>query len=234
MKNFTLIIPIFNEDKNIDNLFIEIINTGVYNLVKEIIFVDDKSTDNSREVIQRLQKKYSKVILISHETNKGQSSCLFTGINSSKSPDIITIDGDGQNCPNDIINLINIYSSNYKYCLIGGIRKKRQDSLIKRFSSYFANYVRRNILDDECKDTGCSLKIFKKKIFLSFPFFDGIHRFLPALFKAYGCKMIFIDVEHRPRIYGVSKYGIIDRLFAGIRDIIKVLKIIRMIKNNRD
>ena len=110
--------------------------------------------------------------------------------------------------------------------MVGGIRKKRQDSFIKILSSKIANYIRSKILNDNCKDTGCSLKVFSKNIFLEFPYFDGIHRFLPALFKGYGHKTDFINVNHRVRKYGKSKYGTIDRLFRGIRDIIKVKNII--------
>ena len=111
--------------------------------------------------------------------------------------------------------------------MIGGIRRNRKDSLVKIISSRIANKVRMLILNDDCIDTGCSLKIFKKDLFLKLPFFDGIHRFLPALFKAYGANIHFIDVDHRFRKYGQSKYGTFGRLFRGIRDIFKVLLIIK-------
>ena len=101
------------------------------------------------------------------------------------------------------------------------------DSFIKVISSKIANGIRSKILNDNCRDTGCSLKVFDKQIFLSFPFFDGMHRFLPALFKGYGYKTMFIDVNHRKRKFGVSKYGTMNRLFKGIRDIIKVRKILK-------
>ena len=111
--------------------------------------------------------------------------------------------------------------------LIGGIRRNRKDNFTKIISSKIANSIRSRILNDECIDTGCALKIFDKKIFLSFPFFDGVHRFLPALFKGYGYETLFIDVNHRKRNHGISKYGTMNRLFAGIRDIIKVKKILK-------
>ena len=103
----------------------------------------------------------------------------------------------------------------------------RKDNLIKVLSSKVANYIRQLLLNDGCLDTGCSLKVFKKDIFLSFPYFDGMHRFLPALFKGYGHNTIFIEVNHRKRKYGISKYGTMNRLFKGIRDIIRIKKILK-------
>ena len=135
-----------------------------------------------------------------------------------------------QNNPNDIPSLINLYNSD-SFKLVGGIRKKRKDNLTKIISSYLANKIRSFILKDDCKDTGCSLKIFDKDIFLKFPYFDGLHRFLPALFKGYGYKTSFIEVDHRKRYKGISKYGTLSRLIWGVRDIFKVLNIIKNNKN---
>ena len=117
--------------------------------------------------------------------------------------------------------------------MLGCIRVKRKDTTIKIISSKVANYIRQLILKDDCVDTGCSLKIFDKEIFLLFPFFTGLHRFLPALFKAHGCKTKFENVDHRKRNKGVSKYGVYNRVFRGIIDIIKVLNIIKNIKNDK-
>jgi len=114
--------------------------------------------------------------------------------------------------------------------LIGGIRANRKDTYFKILASKIANLIRASILKDECIDTGCSLKIFDRNIFLSFPYFDGIHRFLPALFKGYGKRTFFMNVDHRSRLYGTSKYGNFFRMFKGIRDLIKVLKIIKEFK----
>ena len=153
-------------------------------------------------------------------------------MSNSSNKIIITIDGDGQNDPADIPKLLDIYNSNNNIKLIGGIRIKRQDSYIKIISSKLANSIRSKILDDQCKDTGCSLKIFDKDIFLNFPYFNGIHRFLPALFKAYGCDTTFIPVNHRHRKFGTSNYGTFDRAIRGIRDLIKVYFLIRKLKND--
>ena len=128
--------------------------------------------------------------------------------------------------------LSNFFSNN-DISLVGGIRLKRKDNYVKIISSILANYVRNFILKDNCTDTGCSLKVFDKHIFESFPFFDGIHRFLPALFSGYGKKTFFLNVDHRNRLYGYSKYGTVSRLIRGIRDIIKVVRIINNYKKTQ-
>lgn len=231
MKKFSIVIPIYNEYENIISLHTEIINSIKYikNTEFEIIFIDDASNDGSKDLLKEIKKKYE-IKLINNQINLGQSKSISLGIQSSSHENIITIDGDGQNDPNDIPKLINVYLEN-NLSLIGGIRKKRRDSFIKIFSSIIANKVRSKLLKDNCKDTGCSLKIFKKSIFLQFPYFDGIHRFLPALYLGFGHKTFFINVNHRNRKFGVSKYGTFYRLIYGIRDMIRVYKII---KNNND
>jgi len=225
---FSIVIPLFNEEKNITPLIDEIADSiSIYNNY-EIILINDASTDKTLNTIKKI--KNSSVKVINNLINKGQSYSIHKGIEYSKNNIIITIDGDGQNDPNDIPKLLEIYISNSEIKLIGGIRKNRKDTIIKKISSKIANSIRSIILKDNCKDTGCSLKVFDKKIFLSFPYFDGIHRFLPALFKGYGYKTKFINVNHRTRKYGVSKYGTINRLIIGIRDILKVN---RMLKNKK-
>ena len=159
----------------------------------------------------------------------GQSFSIYYGVHASNYNDIVTLDGDGQNPPKDISKIANIYfSSNYK--LVGGLRLNRKDNAIKKISSKIANKIRSFVLNDKCIDTGCSLKIFNKTYFLNLPFFNGMHRFLPALFLAYGCETYYIEVGHRARSKGKSKYGTIDRLIRGIKDLIKVLYLIRRIK----
>lgn len=228
----SIVVPIFNEELNIKFLVNEIINCKVYEVVNEILFVNDCSTDGSLKILNTLKKTYKKIKIINHSQNLGQSACLLTGVKNTSEELVITIDGDCQNNPNDINKLLTIFLSNPDTDLVAGIRKKRKDNLVKIYTSKFANFLRMKILKDDCVDTGCSLKIFKKKIFLSFPFFDGIHRFLPALFKGYEKKILFIDVDHRNRLHGISKYGTFGRMFRGIRDIIKVLKIIKNYKKN--
>ena len=222
---FSIVIPLYNEGENIQPLLSEIFANLLSYENFEIVLVNDASTDNTSNVFKKLIN--NKVRILHNKTNRGQSFSIHKGIQHSSFDTIITIDGDGQNDPADIPKLINKYFESDKLKLLGGIRFKRKDSLIKVFSSKIANKIRSKILKDGCQDTGCSLKVFDKKIFLTFPYFDGMHRFIPALYKGYGFETNFINVNHRKRKYGTSKYGTMNRLFKGIRDIIKVRNILK-------
>ena len=232
---FSIVIPLFNEGLNIVKLVNEINTQLLSSYQYEIVLVNDGSTDNTLEIIKEINLKHPKIIkVINNETNMGQSYSLINGINKSLHDIIVTIDGDGQNNPRDIPKLINIYSSDDKLFLVGGIRINRKDSIIKIYSSLIANKIRNLVLKDNCKDTGCSLKVFDKKLFLSFPTFKGMHRFLPALFKGYEKKTYFVEVDHRQRFYGNSNYGTFERLISGIIDIVRVLMIIKKYKKHND
>ena len=232
MEKLSLLIPVFNEEENIDKLILDIKKFDVYNLVNEILFVNDGSTDNTLKKINKLKKNHSKINILNNRINMGQSYSLYIGCKKSKNNIIITIDGDNQNNPRDITRLVKEYKNNKELFLVGGIRKVRKDNLIKIYSSKIANLIRKKVLNDDCNDTGCSLKVFDRKTFLLFPYFNGIHRFLPALFKGYGKKTKFIEVNHSPRLYGKSKYGTFKRLLSGIIDMIRVLIIINKVKND--
>mgnify|MGYP001184114428 CR=1 FL=1 len=226
---FSLVIPLFNEEKSIHSLLQEIeIYLQEYKEY-EIVLIDDCSTDNTKNILSKLNDK--KIKIIQNKKNKGQSFSISEGVKNAFYETIVTLDGDGQNDPRDIAKLLNIFVNNVEIKLVGGLRIKRKDNLIKILSSKIANKIRSFILNDNCKDTGCSLKIFNKHIFIDFPYFDGIHRFLPALFSGYGHKTFFVEVNHRYRKYGYSKYGTMNRLFKGIKDIIIVRKIIKKYKN---
>ena len=223
MKKISIIIPVYNESDSILQLIIETEKFLKSKIEYELIIVDDGSVD---ETVNILNKSKKNIKLISNKKNLGQSKSLLNGIKNSSYDTVVTMDGDGQNNPSDIFSMIKLFFEN-NCDLVSGIRLKRRDNLIKIISSRIANFVRSKYLNDECKDTGCALKVFKKNIFLSFPFFDGIHRFLPALFKGYGYCVQFIEVDHRHRIAGVSKYGTVNRLFKGLKDMYYVKKIIK-------
>ena len=225
---FSIVIPLYNESENILLLVKEIENTLRRYNNYEIVLINDASVDDTQAIINKL-KINKNIKILKNSSNKGQSFSIYKGIKNSSNKIIVTLDGDGQNDPKDIPKLLELFLSNENIEMIGGIRLKRKDNIIKIISSKLANYVRSKILNDDCLDTGCSLKVFNRNIFLKFPYFDGIHRFLPALFKGYGYKTMFINVNHRERKYGFSKYGTMNRLFKGIRDIIKVIKIINNI-----
>ena len=224
MQNFSIIIPIYNEKKNIEKLVNEIFESIDSKYIYEIVIIDDYSNDGSKNILFNLSK-HKNINIFYHKKNMGQSNAILTGIKASKYNNILTIDGDLQNDPRDITKLLHKYFEE-EYDLVAGIRASRKDSYTKVISSLIANKVRSFILKDNCKDTGCSLKIFNKSIFLNLPFFDGIHRFLPALFNGYKKKVFFVNVNHRYRLYGKSKYGTYKRLVSGIYDTIKVYGII--------
>ena len=224
---FSVVIPLYNEADNINQLITEIDTSLIKHNEYEIVLVNDCSMDNTLEVIKKIKNK--KIKILNNSTNKGQSFSIHYGVKNSLYNIIITLDGDGQNDPADIPNLLKFFLDNPNFKLVGGIRTKRKDNFIKIISSKIANKIRSKIFNDDCADTGCSLKVFDKKIFLSFPYFDGIHRFLPALFKGFGFQTKFLSVNHRKRKYGVSNYGTLKRLIKGIRDIFKVKKILKEI-----
>jgi len=230
--SISVVIPFFNEEENI-KILVDEIHESLKNTQHdyELILINDASTDDTLKKLKELKKinKY-KINIINNETNIGQSLSLFKGIELSNYDTIVTLDGDGQNNPKDIPFLLSEYRSKNNIGLVSGVRTKRKDKFIKKVSSKIANTIRRNILKDDCYDTGCSLKVFSKKIFLKFPKFTGLHRFLPALFKGFGYTVIFLPVDHRPRIFGKSNYGTFFRLLNGCKDIIKVLLILKKIK----
>ena len=172
MTNFSIVIPIFNEGENIISLLKEIKHSLIQYKQYEIIIVDDGSSDNTRELIHGVINHYN-IVFLENNKNLGQSFSLSKGINKTKYNNIVTLDGDGQNNPSDIPKLLKIYFSSDNIKLVGGIRKKRKDSIVKIISSRIANSIRSYILNDNCTDTGCSLKIIDKHVFEILPYFDG-------------------------------------------------------------
>ena len=226
MKYFSIIIPAYNEEKNLPILIQEILDNIINKeYIYEIIIIDDCSVDKTIESLNKY-RTFDKLKIIQNKINLGQSKSILIGIKNSLYNNIVTIDADLQNDPRDILKIAKIYFQN-NYAMVAGIRNKRKDNIIKIISSKVANAIRSIILKDKCPDTGCSLKIFEKKIFLNFKFFDGIHRFLPALFIGNNYDIKYVNVNHRPRIYGVSNYGTFLRIIWGIRDIIRVKKMIK-------
>ena len=196
LPTITVVVPVFNEDVNIAPLLAEIKlalkDIGPF----EVIYVDDGSTDNSLKTLSELKKLNTELRVIHHHFCCGQSAAISTGVKMAKADIIATLDGDGQNDPNDIRALFDIYikEKNQKSTLVTGARTKRQDNFIKILSSRIANYIRISLLNDDTKDTGCGLKIFSREVFLELPNFDHMHRFLPALIKRNGGNIISIPV----------------------------------------
>ena len=224
--DISVVIPVYNEADNVQALFDEIAGTlsqASYNF--EVIFVDDGSNDGTQDRLRDLAAKQDSLRLICHNNNYGQSAALLTGAKAARGKLMITMDGDGQNDPADIPLLLKQYENDNTIVL--GNRKKRDDNQLRRISSRIGNGVRQWFLGDGCPDTGCSLKLFPRSAFLSLPHFNHMHRFLPALFKRAGYTLVNVKVNHRPRIHGVSKYGVMNRVFVGIHDLIGMRWLLR-------
>lgn len=228
MHNYSIVIPCYNEFNNLIKLIPEIESYINDHTCYELIIVNDFSNDKTGNIKEYLNTKID-VKLINNNKNMGQSFSIYQGVKNSKYENIITLDGDCQNNPKDIVRLVGFYEEK-SLDLIGGIRKKRKDSRFKKISSFLANKIRKFILNDKCDDSACGLKVFKKKYFLAIPLFSGLHRFLPALFKGMRCKVLYIEIDHRERNSGKSNYGNFIRLIYGIRDILRVLVIKKRIK----
>lgn len=217
---YSVVIPLKNEEGNIADLIHEL--TPIMDGLKqpwELICIDDGSTDNTRAVLLELAKSKSYLRVISFDKNYGQSSAFDAGFKAAKGVYVITLDGDGQNDPADIPNLIS-YSANTD--LVCGIRQKRRDSWSKKIISRFGNIVRSWLCGDGIEDSGCSLKIYRKACLDKIKMYHGLHRFLPALFNNEGFSIIQIPVHHRPRLKGTSNYTIFNRSFNTISDLLAV------------
>jgi dolichol-phosphate mannosyltransferase len=218
----TVVVPVYNERDNIVSLLHEIAGAAENLPISEILYVDDNSTDGTFDMLKAQKSRFPALRVLRHPCNSGQSAALWTGIRAAGNELIVTLDGDGQNDPADIALLYNAYQerkSEAAKIMVLGEREKRHDNFMRRLSSRIANYIRGALLKDRTKDTGCSLKMFSRRDYLNLPYFDHMHRFLPALMMRDGAQLIHVRVSHRPRICGVSKYGIFDRLFAGISDL---------------
>jgi dolichol-phosphate mannosyltransferase len=223
----SIVIPVHNEADNIVPLLQEIVDVLKGAEAYEIIVVEDGSNDQTAPVLIKSQKEMKALRVLQHEKSCGQSTAIYTGVKAAKYPVIATLDGDGQNDPADIPRLFNLLiqqgKANSSLWMVAGWRNKRHDSAWKLFSSKVANTVRSGLLGDNTPDTGCGLKVFLRDKFLELPYFDHMHRFLPALIIRAGGQVISEPVGHRARLQGYSKYGTLDRLWAGITDLMGVI-----------
>jgi dolichol-phosphate mannosyltransferase len=233
--NLSVVIPVRNEAPNIGPLVAEIRAALDGRLDYEIIYVDDGSSDDTAAVIRGLMREFPRLKLLRHARSSGQSAAIRSGVKAARAPWIATLDGDGQNDPADIPRLWEIARAAPPEppLLVAGHRQKRRDSAVKRLSSRIANGVRGWLLGDGTPDTGCGLKLFRRDLFLELPFFDHIHRFLPALVQREGGRTISVVVNHRPRARGASNYGTLDRLWVGIADLLGVMWLKRRARSPR-
>ena len=223
--DLSVVIPVHNEEESIGNLINEIVAALSEKYQYEIVVVDDGSTDQTLDTLLEIKQELTVLRVIKHLKNSGQSTAVRTGVQQAKSAWIATLDGDGQNDPADIPSLYNELINNQAadpWLVIAGYRKKRKDTWLKRMSSKYANGIRDRLLRDGTPDTGCGLKVFSRDSFLALPYFDHMHRYIPALFQRQGGRVVSIEVNHRHRALGVSKYGFHNRLWVGIVDILGV------------
>lgn len=212
----SVVVPVRNEGPNIAPLVAEI-RSALAGVAHEIVYVDDGSGDDT---LQRLRE--AGVVARRHRVSCGQSAAIVTGVRAARGEWIATLDGDGQNDPADIPALLRRAQDDRgpEPVLVAGHRTRRRDNWTKRQASRVANRIRAGLLHDKTPDTGCGLKLFRRVAFLELPHFDHMHRYLPALFIRAGGRVVSVPVNHRPRTRGVSNYGVLDRLWVGVFDLV--------------
>lgn len=221
----SVVAPMYNEAGGAGALVDEIA-AALGGVDHEIVIVDDCSTDETLQTLKGARARHPQLRIIAHEANAGQSRAIQTGVLAARAPVIATLDGDGQNDPADIPALYAALTgagATDALAMAAGERRRRQDSKAKKWASRLANGLRKRLLKDGADDTGCGLKVFYRSAYLRLPYFDHMHRYLPALIRREGGEVVFIPVSHRARAHGVSKYTNFGRLMVGIRDLFGVV-----------
>lgn len=226
----SIVVPVRNEAENILPLLAEIHAALAKQGEFEVVYVDDGSRDATPGRLAEALVRYPRLRVLVHRDSCGQSAALMTGVRAARGDWVATLDGDGQNDPADIAKLIAARDSARDSAahagnlqLVAGYRRTRRDTWLKRLSSRVANAVRSRLLGDATPDTGCGLKLIARAAYLELPFFDHMHRFLPALVQRNGGATLSVEVNHRPRTRGRSNYGLFDRLWVGIVDLLGVM-----------
>ncbi|NIR59011.1 MAG: glycosyltransferase family 2 protein [Gammaproteobacteria bacterium] len=232
----SVVVPVYNEVESVGAL-VEEIAAALAGRSYEMIFVDDASRDGTADALRALKAGHPTLRVLRHGANAGQSRAVRTGVLAARAPVVATLDGDGQNDPADLPALIDALTRPHappKLAMVGGRRARRQDSAWKRLGSRVGNGVRRRLLRDQADDTGCGIKAFRREAFVQLPYFDHLHRFLPALMLREGYEIAFADVSHRPRRHGRSKYSNIGRLLASLSDLLGVMWLLRRARRPGD
>ncbi len=224
----SIVVPVRNETGNIAPLVAEIAAALDGKWRFEIVYINDGSTDGTDAELKRLMAKHPWLRRVRHAQSCGQSAAVRTGVSAACAPLVVTLDGDGQNDPAFIPAMLQALEAGApRVGLIAGQRVGRKATGFKKIQSRIANGVRGAVLRDGTRDTGCGLKAFRRDVFMALPYFDGLHRFLPALVRRDGFDIGYVDVIDRPRGQGVSNYGLWDRLWVGILDLIGVWWLLR-------
>ena len=222
----SIVVPVRNEAENVAPLVAEIA-AALAGRRFEVIYVNDGSTDATEAELKRLQAQHPWLRQVRHAQSCGQSAALRTGMAAARAPVVVTLDGDGQNDPAFLPKLLDALRAGAPRLGLVGQRVGRKASAFKKFQSRLANAVRGAILRDGTRDSGCGLKAFPRELGLALPYFDALHRFLPALVRREGFEIGYVDVVDRPRQHGRSNYGMWDRLWVGILDLGGVWWLIR-------
>lgn len=219
--DISVILPCFNEEENLEPLVRQLVDVlRALSRPYEIIFVDDASTDGSLDILRTLQENRPEIRVLRHRVNSGESAAQLTGFRQARGEILVTMDSDLQNDPADIPAMLAALEACDAVC---GVRRRREDSWIKRVSSHLANGFRNAALHDNIHDSGCTFRAFRRAtIETDLLPFKGLHRFLPAIWKLHGFRVGEVDVNHRPRFKGRSKYGVWNRLGVGIHDILAI------------
>jgi glycosyltransferase involved in cell wall biosynthesis len=221
--DISVVVPVFDEEGAAPALAREIA-AAFKGRNFEIVFVDDASRDATKAALKALSAEIPQLRVLAHAKNAGQSRAIRTGILGARGAVVVTLDGDGQNDPADGPSLVDaLLAGPPALALVGGERVKRQDSYAKKVASRIGNGVRKRLLNDTANDTGCGLKAFRREAFLRLPYFDHIHRYLPALMRREGYEIAFRPVNHRHRQTGASKYTNLGRLWASLSDLVGVV-----------
>lgn len=228
---FSVVVPVFNERDNVTPLVNEIVAALRGKHSFEIVYVDDQSKDDSFQVLKELMSSVPELRVVQHIRQSGQSTAVRNGVKAARGVWIATLDGDGQNDPADIPKLIEARNNAApEIKLFAGWRVNRKDTGSKRWASKIANSIRASFLNDETPDTGCGIKLFERAVFMDLPYFDHMHRYLPALVKRAGFQSVSVPVNHRERGSGVSKYNNLGRAWVGLKDLRGVAWLIKRSK----
>jgi dolichol-phosphate mannosyltransferase len=219
----SVVVAVLNEAENIPGVAAEILAAFAPGPAFEVLFVDDGSTDGTADAVRALAEADPRIRLLRHAERYGKSAAIRTGAAAARAPWIATMDGDGQNDPKDLAAMLKAAeAAGEPWPLVAGIRIRRNDPWSRRVATRIGNGIRRALLKDDCPDTACGMKVFRRDAFLSLPCFEGMHRFLPALFRRSGAPLLNYPVAHRPRAAGRSKYSNLQRAWAGLGDLFGV------------
>jgi len=224
----SIVLPVFNEAGNILPLLEEIGAALKDVVLYEVVFVDDGSTDGSAAELGEAARRSAAVRIVRHDRRSGKSAALVTGFRAARGEWVQTLDGDRQNDPRDVARIWTaIQPIPETLGLVAGQRRRRNDGVVKWLSSRTANLIRRSMLNDATADSGCGFKLVRREAALRMPYFDGMHRFIPALVRRAGYDIRQEAIEDRPRVAGVSKYGFFGRLGVGTVDLLGVFWLMR-------